>query len=407
VFTARILNSVTDFDRLKWDRLFPGRVEGWDYFRACEAAAPQGFELGALGVFRENDLVGAAPTFKVNYRLDMSLPQRFQAAGEWLNARAPRLVNAPVVGLGSPLGEECPIGIEAALVAEDRSAVFEAMISALTQHAKATNSALLALKDMTERDRVWAGPVMARAGFAAVPTLPVAIVHLPFTDESAYIASLAGPMRNEIRRKLKHLKNVEVTFPATIDGLEDEIVALFEETKSHRKADYDDFDNVPPRYFRAVLEALGPRARLMVCRIGGVLASFNIFLIEDDRIIGKYLGMRYPLAREHNLYFLNWMLVARVCMAEGKSWMQTGHTGYRVKVRLGSKLKRSWVYFRHVNPVINVGFRTFGPRFAFDAMDPDLKELGERAPYLPAPDTKTGLEGSSRRDVADGGVPAL
>ena len=276
----------------------------------------------------------------------------------------------------------------------DRSAVFEALLGALAQHGKAAGAALLALKDMTEGDRVWAGPIMAKAKFAAVPTLPVAIVHLPFADETAYIGSLAGPMRNEIRRKLKHLKDVEVSFPTTIDGIEDEIVALFAETKSHRKADYDDFDNVPPRYFRSVLEALGSRARLMVCRIGGVLASFNIFLIEDDRIIGKYLGMRYPLAREHNLYFLNWMLVARVCMAEGKSWMQSGHTGYRVKVRLGSKLKRSWVYFRHVNPVINVGFRTLGPRFAFDAMDPDLKELGDRAPYLPAPDAKAGLEGA-------------
>ena len=112
---TQILKSVTDLDRPDWDRLFPGRVEGWDYFRACEAAAPQGFELGALAVYRDGALVGAAPTFKVNYRLDMSLPQRFQAIGEWLNARAPRLVNAPVVGLGSPLVEECPIGIDARL----------------------------------------------------------------------------------------------------------------------------------------------------------------------------------------------------------------------------------------------------------------------------------------------------
>lgn len=384
MLATRILKSVTDLDRADWDGLFPGRVEGWDYFRACEAAAPQGFDLGALAVYRDDALVGAAPTFKVSYRLDMSLPQSLQAFGEWLNARAPRLVNAPVVGLGSPLVEECPIGIDARLSPDDRAAVFESLLGGLAQAGKESGAALLALKDMTAQDRLWAGPLMARARFAAVPTLPVAILHLPFADETAYIASLAGPMRNEIRRKLKHLKDVEVSFPATIDGLEDEIVALFEETKSHRKADYDDFDNVPPRYFRAVLEALAPRARLMVCRIGGVLASFNIFLIEDDRIIGKYLGMRYPLAREHNLYFLNWMLVARVCMAEGKQWMQSGHTGYRVKVRLGSKLKRSWVYFRHVNPVVNVGFRALGPRFAFDAMDPDLKELGERAPYLPA-----------------------
>jgi hypothetical protein len=389
-----VLNSVTCLAREDWQRLFPGRVEGWDYFRACEAAAPEGFELGAVAVLRDGALVGAAPTFKVNYRLDMSLPARLQAFGEWLNKRAPRLINAPVVGLGSPLTEECPIGIDARLSASERDSVFGAMLDALAQAGKESRAQLLALKDMTEADRAWAGPLMDRTRFAAVSTLPVAILHLPFPDEAAYIASLNGPFRNEIRRKLKHLKDVEVSFPATIDGLEYEIVSLFEETKSHRKADYDDFDNVPPRYFRAVLEALGPRARLMTCRIGGVLASFNIFLVEDDRIIGKYLGMRYPLARDYNLYFLNWMLVARICMAEGKSWMQSGHTGYRVKVRLGSKLKRSWVYFRHVNPVINVGFRAIGPRFAFDAMDPDLRELGDRAPYMQGPVASAGVEGA-------------
>lgn len=394
MLTTRILASVTEVPTEDWKRLFPGRAEGWDYFRACESASPEGFVLGALAAYRDGTLVGAVPTFRVSYRLDMSLPPRLQAFGEWLNARAPRLVNAPVVGLGSPLVEECPIGIDTRLTAEERDSVFEAMLGALARNGKESGAALLALKDMTEPDRAWAGPLMARHRFAAVPTLPVAILHLPFPDEAAYIASLAGPFRNEIRRKLKSLKSVEVSFPATIDGLEDEIVALFEETKSHRKADYDDFDNVPPRYFRAVFEALGERARLMVCRVGGTLASFNIFLLEEDRIIGKYLGMRYPLAREHNLYFLNWMLVARICMAEGKQWMQSGHTGYRVKVRLGSKLKRSWVYFRHVNPVINVGFRAIGPRFAFDAMDPDLRELGDRAPYLHDPDAKAGIEGS-------------
>ena len=47
--------------------------------------------------------------------------------------------------------------------------------------------------------------------------------------------------------------------------------------------------------------------------IGRSFASFSI-LLEDKFIIGKYIGMRYPLAREHNVYFLNWMLVVRHCL---------------------------------------------------------------------------------------------
>ena len=94
--------------------------------------------------------------------------------------------------------------------------------------------------------------------------------------------------------------------------------------------------------------------------------------------------MRYPLAREHNVYFLNWMLVVRHCIEKRAEWLQVGQTTYRQKARLGCKLRRSWVYFKHQGAVMGSLFRTFGPMMAFDKMDPDLRELGADAPYLPA-----------------------
>jgi hypothetical protein len=45
-------------------------------------------------------------------------------------------------------------------------------------------------------------------------------------------------------------------------------------------------------------------------------------------------------------------------------------------------LKRSWVYFKYRNPLINPLFKLFGPMMAFDAMDPDLQALGPEALYL-------------------------
>jgi hypothetical protein len=120
----------------------------------------------------------------------------------------------------------------------------------------------------------------------------------------------------------------------------------------------------------------------MVCRVDGRLASFNIFLIEKDRILGKYIGMHYAIAREHNLYFVNWMAMVRLCIERGIPWLQTGQTSYRQKVRLGCKLKRSWVYFKHRNLLINPLFKLIGPTMAFDKMDPDLQALGEETPYL-------------------------
>lgn len=385
--TVRALPSVTSVDRADWDRLFPGAVESWDYFRACERTAPQGFSTSAIGAFAGDTLVAAAPMFRLDYRLDMSLQGPLRRVGDWLNRHVPRLLNVPVLGLGSPLTEECPIGMLPGLDEESRGAAFKALMRGMSDHARASGIKVLALKDVTARDDRWAHVELAGEGFARVPTLPVATLHLPYKDEAEYLATLSQQMRKDIRKKMRSLAHATVEIRDSIDGVEAEIVGLFQETKARRKADYETFDEVPDAYFREVMESLGGRARLMLIRIGGELASFNIFLEEKDRILGKYIGMRYPLAREHNVYFLNWMLMVRLCLEKGIPWLQTGQTSYKQKVRLGCKLKRSWVYFKHRGPFMGLMFRIFGPMMAFDSMDPDLKELGADAPYLPADTT--------------------
>jgi Acetyltransferase (GNAT) domain len=379
--TVRHLASVADVARADWDRLFAGRAEGWDYFRACERATPEDFTASAVGAYAGDKLVAAVTLFRTDYRLDLSLEGPLAPAGEWLYKNAPKLVVVPVLGMGSPLTEECPIGFAPGMSAGDRVAALKALIAGMDLHAKDNKIPLLALKDITDRDAVWAHEPLKQSGFTRVATLPLATLELPFKDQDAYLASLSSSMRSDLRKKLRRA-NVTIEVRDTIEGIEDEIAELFEETKANRKTDYGSFDEVPANYFREVMQGMPGRAQLMICRVDGVLASFNIFLLERDRIIGKYVGMRYSLAREHNLYFVNWMATARLAMERGIPWLQTGHTSYQQKVRLGCKLKRSWIYFKHRNPVINPLFKLFGPMMAFDAMDPDLQALGPAAPYL-------------------------
>jgi len=379
--TVRHMPSIADIPRKDWERLFPGRAEGWGYFRACELATPPDFQASAMGAYAGKELVAAVPLFRTDYRLDLSLEGPLKPAGEWLYRNAPKLVVVPVLGMGSPLTEECPIGFAPGMTAERRIATFEALLKGMDAHAKAEKIPLLAMKDLTDYDASWAHAPLKHAGFTRVATLPLGTLHLPYKDESEYLASLSGSMRSDLRKKMRRA-NAQIEVRDSIEGIEDEIVALFEETKSNRKTDYGSFDEVPANYFREVMRAMPGKAKLMLTRVNGKLATFNIFLLERDRVIGKYVGMRYPLAREHNLYFVNWMATARLCMEQGIPWLQVGHTSYQQKVRLGCKLKRSWIYFKYRNPLINPFFKLFGPMMAFDAMDPDLQVLGDKAPYL-------------------------
>ncbi len=380
--SARHVPSIADIPREDWTRLFDSKAEGWDYFRACERAMPDDFTASAMSVYAGDTLIAAAPLFRTDYRLDLSLEGPLKPAVEWLYKNAPKLVVVPVLGVGSPLTEECPIGFQPGLPAQDRIAAFEALLAGLDAHAKAQSIPLLALKDVTDHDAVWAHEPLSRSGFTGVATLPLATLHLPFKSQDEYLASLSASMRSDLRKKMRRAAKAQIEIRESIEGIEDEIAQLFEETKANRKTDYGSFDEVPASYFREVARAMPGKAQIMLCRVDGRLATFNIFLIEPDRVIGKYVGMRYPLAREHNLYFVNWMATARLCMERGIPWLQTGHTSYRQKVRLGCKLKRSWIYFKYRNMAINPLFKLFGPMMAFDAMDPDLQALGDAAPYL-------------------------
>ena len=120
----------------------------------------------------------------------------------------------------------------------------------------------------------------------------------------------------------------------------------------------------------------------MLCRHAGQIVSFNIFLIEQNRVLAKFIGMRYPAARELNLYYYNWLMMVRFCIANGLAVMQTGQTTYDVKVRLGSQLRRSWIYFKHRGPLANKLLGAVAPLASLDRTDPGLRALGTKAPYV-------------------------
>ena len=379
---VRHLPSITALPREDWDRLFPGRAEGWDYFHACEQAAPEGFQASAMVVYAGDELAAAVTLFRTDYGLDLSLEGPLKPAVEWIHRNAPKLVVVPVLGMGSPLTEECPIGYQPAMKEADRIAAFKALLRGMNDHAAQNKIPLLALKDIMDRDTTWVDEPLREQGFTGVATLPLATLHLPFKSEDEYLASLSSSMRSDLRKKMRRASNVQFELRDSISDMEDTITALFEETRANSKVDYGSFDEVPSTYFREVMRSCDGKAQVMLARVEDELVSFNISLAEPNRLLAKYIGMRYPAAREHNLYFVNWMAMVRHCIERGIPWMQMGHTSYRQKSRLGCKLKRSRIYFKHRNPIINPLFKLFGPMMAFDKMDPDLKALGPDAPYL-------------------------
>ena len=384
--TVRSLTSLDQISREDWDRLFDGRVEGWDYFRACELAAATGKATVAFVAVAGEMPVAALLLFRTSYRLDMELPDGLRAIAGLVARVTPNLLRVIVLGMGSPLTEECPIGFHPCLSPAERSGAFALLLDAMNRQSVLEGVSMLAIKDVAEEHVATVDTILMQRGFSRVPTLPVAMLHLPFKHEDEYLLTLSPNMRRDLRRKMKNVGKVTVEVCHSIDGIEDEIVALFEETKAKCKVDYDGFDDVPAAYFRAVIASLRDKALIVLCRVDGVLAGFSLSLIEPNRVIGKYVGMRYPLAREHDVYFINWMTVVRYCIAHGINWLQAGQTTYKQKLRLGCQLKPSWVYFKHRGRILGPLVRCVGRTVRFDLLDPDLKsETNAQHNLKPAP----------------------
>jgi hypothetical protein len=379
-YQAQVLSGVAAIPREAWTALFPTDTEGWDYYVACEASPPPAFKFQAITVTAQGRVVAAAPIFRLSYRLDTPLQGRWRFVGEWLNRHFPRLVNLPVMGLGSPLADRCHLGFAADLSASQRTMAMRALIAGLDAYALSQEVPILAVKDLADRDLATADPILKEARFTRVPSLPVAALDLPFTSEEDYLATLSAATRKDIRRKLKTADLVRVEMRTSIAGIESEILSLYDETRLQSGFDYGDFEKLSPDYFRVVMQNLGDRAVLMLYWSGDQLLGFNMLFIEKARVIDKFIGMRYPQAREHNLYVLSWMTNVRFCLEHGIRCLQTGQTAYASKVRFGSRLDKSWLYYKHRGRLMNSLFRTFGALVPPDKMDPDLAALAKKAP---------------------------
>lgn len=379
---ARVAESVADVEAAAWDACLPGETECHAYYRACEAAAAAsgvGLRAGAAVVTLQGEVVAVAPFFRLDYRLDTPLQGGMGRVGAALFRCLPGLVTVKALCVGSPYAERCHLGFAPRLDAAGRASAFRCLVEALQRQALAERAHLVVWKDLApaqEADAI----VLSQAGFARLGSLPVAVLDLPFRDENAYLASLSSATRKDIRRKLAKAGDVRIEFRTQIDGLAGDIDALYEATRAQSGLDYGDLELLPPGYFAEVSRALGERAVFALYWIGDELAAFNLLLIEADRVIDKFLGMRYPLARDHNLYVVSWMANIRFCFDRGIRLFQSGQTAYASKLRFGSRLVPSALYVRHRNASLQWALRSLSPWLGFDRFDPDLaRQAGRRA----------------------------
>lgn len=379
-FQANFYNSLGAVRPADWAKLLPGKGEDWAYFRTLEAVPPPGFRLGAIVVKDEGTVVGAAPVFQTVYRFDTALQGHLRQVGDRLYQRMPRLVSMPVLSLGSPLSDNSQIGLASDLSADEQLAVVKAILRCLKEQARQNAIPLISAKSLLTAEADEYEAAFHACGYARVTTIPNVILDLPYRDLDGYLARLPEKTGAYLRRKWRAADKVRIEHRTSVDDIKEEINALYASTLAHSPVDYGNFGPVHPDYFATVLRSLGDRARIMLCWVDGELLSFQLYLVGRDTVLAKGIGMKYPKARDYNLYFINWKEMIEFCLSRGIPRISMSGTTYATKLLIGGRLEQRWILFRFRNGVANTVLPWVAPAFDFENNDPELQNLHAGSP---------------------------
>lgn len=379
--SAHVLPSIAAVDRNGWDRLFGSACRGFDYFRACELSDQSDFKLFAVALFAGGRLIAGVPAFETTIPLNILLEGTARkiaaAAGQWF----PRAMSVPIVGLGSPYWEEVALVFDTDLDADARRRATTLILDALDRYAKKNGIGTLIAKNISDTERNLLDASFQKGGYAPIEALPLTSLVVPRTDE-AYIQSLSPNMRSNMRRKLKKAKGLRMEIRTNVNGIEDDLHRMRTATTSRAKIDFEAFSQVPRGYYRAVLEQMGGKAYLRLFWLDEQLIGFALVLRGPREVTETYTGMLYPEGPDHGLFFFNWMIHLKEARQLGMNEIDSGPTTYITKQRLNCQFHRSWIFVRDRKRLLNWILHSFADTIGFNKSDPDLKLLGNRAPYV-------------------------
>jgi hypothetical protein len=244
------------------------------------------------------------------------------------------------------------------------SSAEELLDSLLAEHG--AGQTLLIFKDLPEAspllgeaDNAFAETLAqeaAKRGFMEVRGQALAYVPVNFRCVEEYLGRLSAGRRKDLRRKMKTRARLEVEILPLGDRrfadkeLLREFYAMYMEV--FRQSEIH-FDLLSPEFFAALLQSREADGVVFCYRCGGRLAGYNICFIHQGRLVDKYMGLNYPLARELNLYFTSWMVNLEFALERGLGMYIAGWTDPEVKAGLGA----DFTFTRHLVRIKNPALR--------------------------------------------------
>ena len=356
----RILTTLKEAEAQQWNACFPNALEDYHFLRVVEEAGIANFTWRYIVALKDDVIIAAIPAFFTQYALDTTLEGAAKKLSQQLSRIFPRALRLKLACIGSPVTEFGLIGFHPSMAAEARGELLHTMMEKFEHYALAHGYALVALKDISANDLTVWDTTIERRSFKGVSSLPVAELAINFASMDDYFTRLSAATRKDMRRKLRSRDALRIEYRTALDDVMPRIMELYRATRS--RADMQ-FEELTDSYFSNLLSQLGERALCVLYFHGDELLAANFLLKSGSVLLDKIFCMG-ERGRDFNLYFISWFTNIEYCLAHGLSYYQSGQAGYDAKVRLGSQLHPTTIYFKHRNRLLHRALRMAAPFLA-------------------------------------------
>lgn len=200
-------------------------------------------------------------------------------------------------------------------------------------------------------------------GFIMIEGQALAYVPINFSSLDEYLAQLSAGRRRDIRRKWRSREALTIRQVATGDAqFDDEALIdsyyslylnVYQQSEIH-------FDRLSRAFFAGVLRNPQNGGIIFEYHYGETLIGYNLCFVHRNNLVDKYIGLRYPEARTHNLYFISWLMNLDYARSQGLKYYVAGWTDPEIKSYLGA----SFTFTRHAVYIRNGFLRRLLRRFS-------------------------------------------
>ncbi|CEG57370.1 peptidogalycan biosysnthesis protein [Legionella fallonii] len=372
------VNSADDIDSTLWNECFSKDIEGYWWYKTLEQSKLDDQFQFLYGVLLQNKIpIGIVPCFIMAVPIELVLPDFISSIVRKIGQYIPSFLHQRTLFIGSPCIDEGHIGIKPGL---NLNTLVPIINEACEQRAKESHTPLLVWKDFSNDYSSALSQLTSDYGMIKAISFPGTTLHLDkFNSYESYLNSLSGMHRHNFKKHVSKSKNL-IELDTTIvtmpdDVLIDEIFDLFWGTYLKGKTKFEQLNKT----FFINISRL-PTSIYIILRDQKTnkLVAFMLCFRLNSKIINKFIGIDYTQPKETSLYYRLWEEAVTWAIKSGVNELQSGQTGYSIKMRTGNELVPLFNYIKHRNIFINWIFKLIAKHINWATLDEDLKPYNHK-----------------------------